>query len=78
VQRTSKVRCTWYIYFAVARYQPDGNLDLTFGDEGKAITNMGEYDYPGSLAVQEDGKLVVAGSVKFEQGTRDFILVRYK
>ena len=48
--------------FAVARYNPDGTLDKTFGAGGKVQT-----DFPGlaavasSVLVQPDGKIVVAG-----------------
>src|ERR1044072_63100 len=48
--------------FAVARYNPDGTLDKTFGVGGKVQT-----DFPGlaavasSVVVQPDGKIVVAG-----------------
>src|SRR5947207_12027993 len=48
--------------FAVARYNPDGTLDETFGVGGKVQT-----DFPGlaavasSVVVQPDGKIVVAG-----------------
>ena len=48
--------------FAVARYNPDGTLDKTFGAGGKI-----QIDFPGlaavasSVVVQPDGKIVVAG-----------------
>ncbi|HVD95041.1 MAG TPA: delta-60 repeat domain-containing protein, partial [Candidatus Limnocylindria bacterium] len=48
--------------FAVARYNPDGTLDKTFGAGGKVQT-----DFPGlaavasSVVIQPDGKIVVAG-----------------
>jgi uncharacterized delta-60 repeat protein len=48
--------------FAVARYNPDGTLDKTFGVGGKVQT-----DFPGlaavasSVIIQPDGKIVVAG-----------------
>jgi uncharacterized delta-60 repeat protein len=58
--------------FALARYNPDGTLDTTFGTGGKVTT-----DFPGggdanALAVQADGKLVAAGVTG-----ADFTLVRY-
>ena len=30
--------------FALARYDPDGNLDLTFGTQGKVVTPMPAND----------------------------------
>jgi uncharacterized delta-60 repeat protein len=65
--------------FAVARYNPDGTLDKTFGAGGKVQT-----DFPGlaavasSVVIQLDGKIVVAGGA-FPLFTflGDFKLVRY-
>jgi uncharacterized delta-60 repeat protein len=48
--------------FAIARYNPDGSLDASFGNNGKVTT-----DFPGlaavisAVVVQPDGKIVVAG-----------------
>ena len=48
--------------FAVARYNPDGTLDASFGSNGRVTT-----DFPGlaavasSVLVQPDGKILVAG-----------------
>ena len=51
--------------FAVARYNVDGTLDTGFGNGGKVVTAMsaGErFDEARAVAVQPDGKIVVAGS----------------
>jgi uncharacterized delta-60 repeat protein len=50
--------------YAVARYHPDGSLDVTFGTSGRVTTvleNVGFGDYATCVAVQQDGKIVVAG-----------------
>ena len=48
--------------FAVARYLSTGLLDGTFGAGGKVITDFGaSYDDAHALALQGDGKIVVAG-----------------
>jgi uncharacterized delta-60 repeat protein len=48
---------------AVARYLPTGELDRTFNDDGLFTHSMGSGDTVGrSLAIQSDGKIVVAGS----------------
>ncbi|MBI3456793.1 MAG: hypothetical protein HY002_13540 [Candidatus Rokubacteria bacterium] len=48
--------------FALARYNPDGTLDLGFGSGGKVTTDFGPGDVAGQgLALQPDGKIVVAG-----------------
>src|SRR6266480_2409624 len=62
--------------FAVARYDRDGKLDLSFNATGKAIADFGKLDYGRSVAVQSDGKIVVAG-FESTDGTEKFALVRY-
>jgi uncharacterized delta-60 repeat protein len=47
--------------FALARYSRDGTLDQSFGREGRVVTDFGGDDYAADIAVQQDGKLVVAG-----------------
>jgi len=47
--------------FAIARLTPDGDKDMTFGDEGVVIDVIGQNDGISSMALQQDGKLVVAG-----------------
>ena len=49
--------------FAIARYNPDGSLDASFGNNGRVTT-----DFPGlaaevsAIVVQPDGKILVAGA----------------
>jgi uncharacterized delta-60 repeat protein len=61
--------------FIVARYNPDGSLDNTFGNSGHIITvvnpNAGE-EFASSVAIQQDGKIVVAG-----RASQNFAVVRY-
>lgn len=47
--------------FALARYKPDGSLDATFGTGGKVISHSASYDSLAAVALQPDGKIVVAG-----------------
>jgi uncharacterized delta-60 repeat protein len=48
--------------FRVARYNTDGSLDTGFVSDGTSTTNMGyERTAINSLAIQPDGKIVVAG-----------------
>jgi uncharacterized delta-60 repeat protein len=50
----------------VLRYDPDGVLDTTFGVEGLATADLTEGpDYADSVAIQPDGKIVVAGKAGF-------------
>ena len=51
-----------YHDFLVARYNADGSLDNNFGEDGVVFTDFGSIlDYGKSVAVQADGKIVVAG-----------------
>ncbi len=59
-------------YFAVARYNTDGSLDSTFGDDGMVTTEFAGAAY--AAAVQSDGKIVVAG---YTANGIAFALVRY-
>jgi uncharacterized delta-60 repeat protein len=44
---------------ALARYNPDGTLDTTFGGDGKVRTNFAQRT--DAVAIQADGKIVAAG-----------------
>ncbi|MEA2522215.1 MAG: hypothetical protein QOI81_1861 [Actinomycetota bacterium] len=47
--------------FVVARFLQNGTLDTTFGDLGRTILDLGGADYAYALAIQTDGKIVLAG-----------------
>src|SRR5205809_810001 len=57
--------------FALARYNADGSVDLTFGSAGRVVTDFDGDDTAFALAVQPDGKIVVAG-VSTGGGPMDF------
>jgi uncharacterized delta-60 repeat protein len=62
---------------AVVRYNSNGTLDDTFDFDGKVITSSGIYDeYSESIALQNDGKIVVTGTSYSNSGS-DLIVVRY-
>ena len=64
--------------FAVARYHDDGHLDNTFSGDGKFTTNFTSGDDAAyGLALQADGKIVVAGSAREGNGDAMFALARY-
>jgi uncharacterized delta-60 repeat protein len=68
--------------FAVARYNVDGSLDATFGTGGLVVTDLygNSYDLAGGMALQPDGKIVLAGQTATIAATvtdQDFALVRY-
>jgi uncharacterized delta-60 repeat protein len=64
--------------FAVARYSPSGALDPTFDGDGKVVTPIGSFDdFGNDVALQADGKVVVAGSSQVSGVNSDFALARY-
>jgi uncharacterized delta-60 repeat protein len=66
------------IDFALARYNTDGSLDATFGTNGRVITDFfGDIDAGGSVALQADGKILMAGGALTRNTSEDFALTRY-
>ncbi len=63
--------------FALARYNSNGTLDTSFGTGGKVITDIeGVSAQAYSVAVQQDGEILVAGQANIDGGY-NFELVRY-
>ena len=74
--------------FALARYDPDGSLDASFGSGGKVTSSSGYSascsnqggDIAKAVGLQADGKIVLAGSSNFGKCSPDyyvFALARY-
>lgn len=65
------------IDFATMRFNTDGSLDNSFELDGISITDFaGGNDFGYSVAIQADGKILVAGQ-SFSAGNLDFGLARY-
>jgi len=66
--------------FAIARFNVDGSLDRSFGPrvpDGRFLTSVGDsHSLAESVAIQPDGKIVVAGQA-FSDGDLTFGIVRY-
>jgi uncharacterized delta-60 repeat protein len=63
--------------FALVRYTLEGNLDNTFGNNGIVVNLSGsKYDYLSSVRIQEDQKIIIAGSKEINN-TRQCVLLRY-
>ncbi len=61
---------------AAARYLANGELDLSFSDDGKLLENISMFgDYAFAVALQADGKILLAGSSAGQQ--EDLALFRY-
>ena len=63
--------------FTVLRYGTDGSLDTSFADSGKVVTSVAKNGSADSVAMQGDGKIVVAGNSFIDGGNNDFAVVRY-
>lgn len=63
---------------SILRFNTNGNLDKTFGFNGKETTNIGVYESASALAIQKDGKIVVAATTKLSADSDyDFSVLRY-
>jgi uncharacterized delta-60 repeat protein len=67
--------------FALARYNPDGSLDTSFGNRGVVTTDLGQDDWINSVVLQSDGRIVVGGGTSddftADPSTTLFALARY-
>ncbi len=73
------VYATWCEY-GVVRYNSDGSLDTSFDSDGIVTTsvNVGTgWGYIYAIAIQEDGKIIIAGSSPAANNQEDITLVRY-
>ena len=61
--------------FALARFADDGTLDRGFGSNGTTTTSWGTHSQAHALALQPDGKIVVAGQIFYRAR---FALARYE
>jgi uncharacterized delta-60 repeat protein len=75
-------RILWVLTIILATQQSlfaaPGDLDPTFGTGGKVLTNIGASAVTGrGMAIQSDGKIVVAGATNLNDPGSDFVVVRY-
>ena len=64
--------------FAIARYNTDGSLDLSFSGDGKQTTSFSSIgDAASSVAIQSDGRIVVAGYSNNNGVDNEFAIARY-
>jgi uncharacterized delta-60 repeat protein len=60
---------------AVVRYNADGSLDKSFGNNGIVITVVNKQASAYAMALQTDGKIIIAGST--ESVDNSILLIRY-
>ncbi|MBM4074118.1 MAG: hypothetical protein FJ267_00555, partial [Planctomycetes bacterium] len=64
--------------FAVARYNADGTPDLSFSQDGRLVTTVGaSMDFATAVAIQNDGKILAAGTTFSSVTGFNFAIVRY-
>ena len=65
------------VQIVVRRYMPNGTLDATFGTGGTAtLLNTSYAMHAAAVAVQTDGKIVVAGWADITANLQDFLVLR--
>lgn len=62
---------------SLSSFSQPGILDQSFGNQGKVVTNLGVDEIGRCVAVQADGKILVAGSVEGNGIPADFLIIRY-
>jgi uncharacterized delta-60 repeat protein len=67
----------YYPGFILVRYNTDGTLDKSFGNNGEVLTTFGEGTVPSAIAITPDGKIVAAGNYGGGVGYSKFLLSRY-
>ena len=65
--------------FALARYNPNGSLDMTFDSDGTVITDFNENeDFARAVVIQNDNKIIAVGDVEFNNSfITDFGVAKY-
>ncbi|WP_263261472.1 type I secretion target [Pseudomonas sp. RIT-PI-S] len=83
LQEDGKLLLAGYSYtetgadFSVTRYNADGTLDSTFAHNGTAAFDVATGDdFARAVAVQADGKLLIAGTSDSGGGNYDFSVIR--
>jgi uncharacterized delta-60 repeat protein len=81
ISNAANFSCGSYVTdLAVARYTQDGTLDPSFSGDGRQTADIygGAETLFNGLAIQSDGKIVIAGAgVSSDITVRDFALVRF-
>jgi uncharacterized delta-60 repeat protein len=64
------------IHFALVRYTAQGSRDLTFGNRGRVVTDMGRGGAARAVAILPSGRILAAGYAAVKNHAR-FALARY-
>ncbi len=58
----------------VARFNTDGSIDVSFNESGYIATSVYDFEYPKSVLVQDDGKIVTGGSA-YSTVTNKYVMI---
>ena len=64
------------LHAIVQRFNKDGSIDEDFGENGEIVVTTGSAVKPAAIALQADGKIVVAGTYNYTQYP-SFTLMRF-
>ncbi len=63
---------------AMVRFDSNGNVDTTFGTEGKVSTDInGRSDFGKTITIQPDNKIILSGYSYTNAGVAEIIVARY-
>ena len=83
VQPDNKILQVFALYtgnhyeFGILRYKTEGQMDSSFGSNGRTSLAVGISSYPTAGALQPDGKIVVVGPANISNNSFGFAVVRY-
>jgi uncharacterized delta-60 repeat protein len=66
-----------FMNFALVRFLSNGSVDTSFGAGGVAQTIFANFNFPGSVAIQSDGKIVVTGIATNNEVNYRFAAARF-
>tara|TARA_R100000306_G_scaffold41809_3_gene40570 strand:- start:34 stop:1584 length:1551 start_codon:yes stop_codon:yes gene_type:complete len=67
------------VYFSISRYNSNGVIDSSFGNNGTVITDISpeRFDLNAALKIQDDGKMVLAGTTYTQASQRKAVIARF-
>lgn len=61
----------------MSRHNQDGSIDTSFGTNGLVITDVNNHTQGNSIALQSDGKIIVAGYIENSGTSISLLVLRY-
>lgn len=64
--------------FAIAQFNADGSPDRSYAFGSRNATEFGAFEEVADMILQPDGKVVLAGFIRYPNGQSDIFLARYQ